>query len=399
MRPLLGQSEAALAQWRETLRDALGQNGALMANLVPELEFVLGKQPLVSGLSPQETQKRFQMVVRRFVGVFARAEHPLVLFLNDLQWLDAATLETLEQLVTHKEMRYLLLIGAYRNNEVSPNDPLMRTLEEMRPKVPVHELVLAPLALQDIMRLMADSFRCDIERTRYLARLLQEKTAGNPFFVTQFIQALVEEGLIAFDRSNGWSWDIARIRAKRFADNVVDLMVAKLTGLPAETQGMLKLLASVGNAVETATLARIQGEPDAAVDAQLWEAERAGFVFRLEGSYVFAHDRIQEAAYSLIPREERAAGHLRIGGCLVAALEEREFDEQIFDVVNHFNLGAALLSDRNEIELVDGLDLRAGRKERAECALLSSRFEEAKALIVELLGRADLRSTKPPCIG
>ncbi len=270
IRPLLGQGEAELRLWRETLREALGPNGALIVNLVPELEFIIGKQPPVAGLSPQETQTRFQMVVRRFVGVFARREHPLALFLDDLQWLDAATLDVLEHLVIHPEVRHLLLIGAYRNNEVRAHDPLMRTLEALRPRARVHELVLAPLALHDVERLIADSFHCALGRTRFLARLVQEKTAGNPFFVTQFIRALVEEGLIAFDQNDAvWHWDVVRIRAKGFTDNVVDLMVGKLTRLPEPTQNALKLLACLGNTAETATLIMLQGE------ARWWDRSAA----------------------------------------------------------------------------------------------------------------------------
>ena len=202
VRPLLGKSEAELGRWRDALREALGPNGQLMVNLIPELELVIGKQPPVPDLPPQDAQNRFQMVFRRFLGVFAQKEHPLALFLDDLQWLDTATLDLLEHLITHPEVRHLLLVGAYRDNEVSPSHPLLRTLEAIRKTdARVHEIVLAPLGLDDVGRLIADALHCEPERARPLAQLVHEKTGGNPFFAIQFFTALTEEGLLAFNPS------------------------------------------------------------------------------------------------------------------------------------------------------------------------------------------------------
>ena len=200
VRPLLGQSEAALGRWRDALREALGPNGQLIVNLVPELELVIGKQPPVAELPPQDAQNRFQMVFRRFLGVFAKPEHPLALFLDDLQWLDTATLDLLEHLATHSEVRHLLLVGAYRDNEVGPAHPLLRTLEAIRSAgARVQDIVLAPLGLDDVGRLVADALHCAPERARPLAQLVHEKTGGNPFFAIQFFTALAEEGLLALD--------------------------------------------------------------------------------------------------------------------------------------------------------------------------------------------------------
>ncbi len=434
VRPILGKSEAELGQWRDSLQEALGSNGALMVNLVPDLELIIGKQPATVALSPQEMQKRFQTVCRRFVAVFARREHPLVLFLDDLQWLDAATLDVLEHLVTDVEMQYLLLVGAYRDNEVRPFDPLMRTIDEIRKSgASVRHVVLEPLALDDIERLIADSLHCEREHAQPLAQMVREKTAGNPFFVIQFISTLAEEELIAFDRSQGaWKWDLARIRAKGFTDNVVDLMVGKLGRLPDKTRDAMKLLACLGNTAEIASLTSIQGQEEGVIDSQMWDAVRAGLVFRLDHSYAFLHDRVQEAAYSLIPVDERAAFHLRIGRCLVAAMNDEKLNEHIFDVVNQFNHGAVLLSDPNEIERAADLNLLAGRKakassahvsacryfsagmallgpsgwarrydlafslthEHAECMFVSSQFDKAERLIAELLRRADSKVDK-----
>src|SRR5580692_1158027 len=204
VRSLLSRSEVELGRWRDDLREALGPNGQLIVNLVPELELVIGKQPAVTNLPPQDAQNRFQMVFRRFLGVFARKEHPLALFLDDLQWLDAATLDLLEHLVTRAEVRHLLLVGACRDNEISPSHPLLRTLDAIRKAGAfVQEISLAPLAQEDLGRLIADTLSCTPGRAVPLARLVHEKTGGNPFFAIQFISALAEEGLLRFDHDGG----------------------------------------------------------------------------------------------------------------------------------------------------------------------------------------------------
>src|SRR5207248_2316215 len=275
---LLSQSEAELGRWRDSLSEALGPNGQIIVNLVPEVELIIGKQPPVPDLAPRDAQNRFQMAFRRFLGVFARPEHPLALFLDDLQWLDTATLDLLEHLITHSEVRHLLLVGAYRDNEVGPAHPLLRTLEAIRKAgARVQEIVLAPLGLDDVGRLVADSLRCEPERARPLAQLVQEKTGGNPFFAIQFLTALADEGLLAFDPfAPTWQWDIDRIRARSYTDNVVELMAGKLKRLSAPTQEALKHLACLGNVAEVATLALVHGETEEATRAALWEAVRAG---------------------------------------------------------------------------------------------------------------------------
>jgi predicted ATPase len=232
----------ACSRPRDSLSEALGPNGQLIVNLVPELELVIGKQPPVADLPPQDAQNRIQMVFRRFLGVFARNEHPLALFLDDLQWLDTATLDLLEHLVTHSEVRHLLLVGAFRDNEISPSRPLLRMLEAIRAvDARVHEIVLAPLGIDDVGQLIADAMHCEPERVRALAQLVQEKTGGNPFFAIQFFTALAEEGLLAFDPvASAWQWNIDRIRAKSFTDNVVDLMAGKLKRFSPTTQEALK---------------------------------------------------------------------------------------------------------------------------------------------------------------
>ena len=374
VRPLLGRSDADLNNWRRAFREALGPNGLLIVDLVPEVKLIIGEQPPVPDLPPQDAQRRFHLVFRRFIAVFARPEHPLALFLDDLQWLDAATLDFLEDLLSQRDVRHLMLIGAYRNNEVDSAHPLMRKLEAIRHAgAAVQEIVLAPLAHKDLGQLIGDSLHCEPERAASLAQLVQEKTAGNPFFAIQFISALVEEGLITFDHSSmRWSWDSDRIHAKGYTDNVVDLMVGKLNRLPVETRNALQQLACLGTSVDFELLTMVNGESENEMHSNLREAVRAGLILYSERAYKFLHDRVQEAAYSLIPQELRAEAHLQIGRLLVAHIPPDKREEAIFEIVNQLNRGAALITSREEREQVAELNLIAGKHAKASTAYTSA---------------------------
>ncbi|RAZ91788.1 histidine kinase [Mesorhizobium hawassense] len=374
VRPLLSKSDTELASWRHALLEALGSNGRLMIDLIPELKLIIGDQPPVPELPPQQAQSRFQMVFRRLLGVFARPEHPLALFLDDLQWLDAATLDLLEDLLTRAEVSHLLLIGAYRDNEVDAAHPLARRLRAIRNAgAKVAEIALAPLARADLGQLIADALRCEPERAAPLAALVQEKTGGNPFFATQFLAALAEEGLLRFDHdAASWCWDTGRIHAKGYTDNVVDLMVGKLTRLPALTQRAVQQLACVANTAEIALLAIAFGTSETPVHAAMWEAVRAGLVERQGGSYRFIHDRVQEAAYALIPDDARAAAHLRIGRLLAAHTPAEQREETIFDIVNQLNRGVGLITLDEEREQLAEFNLIAGKRAMASTAYASA---------------------------
>ncbi len=374
VRPLLGQSDAELARWRETLLEALGPNGRLMIDLVPELSLVIGEQPPVPELPPQDAQRRFQLAFRRFLGVFARPEHPLVLFLDDLQWLDAATLDLLEDLLTQVDVRHLLLIGAYRDNEVDAAHPLMSKLAAIKSEVgTIAEITLAPLTQEHLGQLIADALHCTPQRAAPLTQLVHEKTGDNPFFVVQFLHALAEEHLLAFDRGlSCWRWDLEGIRAKGYTDNVVDLMVGRLSRLPATTQKALQLLACLGNVAEITMLSIVLGTSAEQVQAALWEAVRQELVERLDGSYRFIHDRVREAAYSLIPQASRAADHLRIGRLLLAHAPPEQREEAIFEIVNQLNRGATLITAPDECEQLAELNLMAGQRAKASTAYASA---------------------------
>ena len=375
VRSLLSQGEVELARWRHSLSEALGSNRQLIVNLVPELEFIIGEQPAVPDLPPQEAKNRFQMVFRRFLSVFAQEEHPLTLFLDDLQWLDSGTLDLVEHLVTHPDVRHLLLVGAYRDNEVGPSHPLMRTLQAIREtETRVREIVLTPLELGDIGRLIADALHCAPERARTLAELVEEKTGGNPFFAIQFLIALADEGLLAFDPASAvWSWDIDRILAKNYSDNVVGLMIQRLQRLSIAAQDALKHLACLGNVTEVGMLSIAYQQPQQAIHAALWEAARSGLIVHQGSRYRFLHDRIQQAAYFLFPEEQRAAVHLRIGRKLLASMTADELTEHLFEVANQLNRGGTSIFDREEKAQVATINLRTGRKAKAAAAYASAR--------------------------
>jgi PAS domain S-box-containing protein len=387
VRQILVKKEAVVDQWRETLAQALGPNGQLIIDLVPELEFILGKQPSVPDLPPRDAQNRFQWVFRRFLNAFATRDHPLTLFVDDLQWLDDATLELFVHLFTHSEVKYLLLIGAYRDNEVESSHHLSRTLRAFHDTdAKMLEIVLTPLELDDVDRLVSEALHCTQLTAHPLAQLVHEKTGGNPFFVIQFLTMLVAEELLSLDQvARVWQWDMNRIRSKGYTDNVVDLMVGRIKRLSAEAQKTLQELACLGSVVEGTTLALVHEEAEETMHAALSEAVCAGLIYPDGSSYRFLHDRIQQAAYSLIPQEDYAEVHLAMGRLLLAKMTAEKLAEDLFDVVNHFNRGATLLAEDEEKLRVAAINLRAGRKAKASAAYASARayFSIGAALLDE----------------
>ena len=374
VRPLLGKRESELAGWRDGLTEALGANARLMTDLIPELKLIIGDPPPVPELEPHQAQRRFQLVFRRFIGVFARPEHPLALFLDDLQWLDAATLDLLEDLLTRPDLRHLMLIGAYRNNEVGAAHPLMRKLQAVRNAGSrFDEVALVPLARGHVEQLIAEALRDAPERAAPLAQLVHERTGGNPFFVIQFLHALVDEGLLGFDHDAArWLWDLPNIHGKGYTDNVVDLMVAKLARLPAETQQTLQQFACLGNTATIAMLSNARERSREEIRASLRPAIEQELIEQFQESYRFAHDRVQESAYSMIPEDSRVEAHLRIGRLLAAQTPPDKRIEAIFEIVNQLNRGAARVTRVEEREQLAGFNLIAGQR-----AMASSAYESA----------------------
>ncbi|KYF88326.1 protein kinase, partial [Sorangium cellulosum] len=425
---ILCVSEDELERWRQRLREALGPSGGLLADVLPELALLLGPQPPAPELPAAESRHRFHATLRRFVAACARKEHPMVLFLDDLQWADAGSLQLLEQLVTHAEAEHLLLVGAYRDNEVGPAHPLSLMLSDARKGgAAVTELVLAPLSAADVGALVAATVRAPAEQVEPLARLVHEKTGGNPFFLIQFLIALHQERLLAFDADErAWRWDIAAIRDKGFSDNVVDMMTGKLRRLSASTQDALKLAACLGSSFTLDILEVIANRPAAELSEALAAAVREGLLLCRDVTYRFLHDRVQQAAYSLIPAAQLPEVHLCIGRLLLEGRSPEEREEALFDIVAHLNRGAALVRSPAERAELAALNLRAGRRaraaaahestaalfaagmallgedrweaqyalaydlslERAHAAYVTGHFEEAERLIGELMERA-----------
>jgi PAS domain S-box-containing protein len=381
---ILTESDERIQGWKAALAQVLGPNGQLMIDVIPQLELIIGAQPPVPRLPATEAQHRFHRVFQQFIGVFARHEHPLVLFLDDLQWLDPASLKLIAYVITHPDTRHLFFLGAYRDNELSPVHPLLSTLNEIRTRQPIHEILLEPLTLGHLEQLVADTVRRPIQQAAPLAHLVYSKTGGNPFFMIQFLTTLYQDGLLTYDdRDGSWRWELAQIGQQSFTDNVVELMVGKLLRLPAATQAALRLAACIGNTVEIGMLALICDQPEDELHAALWEAVDAGLLLRQDDSYRFLHDRVQEAAYALLPEQQRAAQHLGIGRRLLAGMPEERLAEHIFAIVSQLNRGAALIASSAESERLAELNLIAGRRAKAATAFTAARtyFAAGAALL------------------
>ncbi|WP_232537301.1 AAA family ATPase [Cystobacter fuscus] len=367
---LLAEDEERLRATKQALWDALGPNSKLILDVIPPLEHLLGRLPPVAELPPTDAERRFRGVFRKFLGVLATREHPLVLFLDDLQWADSSSLGLIEELLVEPGTSHFLLIGTWRDNEVSSH-PLTLALERIRKtSARVSGIVLAPLRLEHVVQLVTDTVHAvDPEHARPLATLVYEKTGGTPFFILQFLTTLYEERLLEFDESSAtWRWDIERIRQKGYTDNVVDFLLGKLVGLPATVQDVLETAACIGSKGRIALLALAGGLSEQETRQGLGDAVREGLIHASRETYAFAHDRVQQAAYSLLSEGHRRELHLRIGRLLLASTPLDEFEERLFEAVTQLDLGAAMVTDPRERVRIAELNLRAARKAKASAA-------------------------------
>ena len=388
VRQLLSETEEQLQKWREQLLAAVGSSGQVIVDIIPEVELIIGKQSPVPELGASESQSRFNLVFGNFIRVFCTQEHPLVIFLDDLQWVDPATLKLIELIMTDTEMKYLFLIGAYRDNEVSPSHPLIMTLDGLRKKEAIiNSITLEPLEQDNICQLLADTLNSDLELVNPLAELVMRKTGGNPFFTNQFLTTLYSEKLITFyypasktsqesTQSGFWQWAIDRIEAQNITDNVVELMVGKLKKLPDFTQQILRLAACIGSSFALSALAIVSEQPREVIFSDLVTAVQAGFVLPISEldenlliqDYKFLHDRVQQAAYSLIDDTRKKAIHLQIGRLLLANTSATELPEKIFEIADHLNLAGELITDESERVELARLNLEAGTKAKESTA-------------------------------
>ncbi|MDZ7951121.1 AAA family ATPase [Nostoc sp. DedQUE09] len=380
---LLGEPDEQLKQWRSRLLAALGSNGQLIIDAIPEIELIIGKQPPVTEVGVTEAQNRFNRVFGKFIRVFCSESHPLVIFLDDLQWIDSATLKLIELMVLDEQTQHLFLIGAYRDNEVNSTHPLALMLERLRKgEVMLGEIVLAPLTLLPLSQLIAETLHQNIDTVRALAELMLRKTEGNPFFVGEFLRMLCSENLLTFDAKHlCWQWNIVQIQAQDITDNVVELLLSKLKKLPTKTQQILQLAACIGAEFNLDTLAIVCEQSPKAVFLDLLAAIQAELIQPLSEldenllvkEYQFLHDRVQQAAYALIDESQKQIVHLQIGRNLLENTLSERLSKRLFEVVDHLNHGIDLVTDQAERTEIAKLNLMAGQKAKGAIAYSMAR--------------------------
>ncbi|MBD2042341.1 ATP-binding sensor histidine kinase [Microcoleus sp. FACHB-672] len=394
MAQLLSETDAKVEQWKTQILTALGENAQVIVDVIPELERIIGEQTPAPELTGTAAQNRFNRLFENFISVFTTQEHPLVIFLDDLQWVDLASLNLIQLRTSDHERRYLFLMGAYRDNEVSPVHPLMLTLSDIQKAgATVNTITLEPLGVSDLNSLIADTLACSTALALPLTDLVYQKTKGNPFFSTQFLKFLYKDGLIAFNfEARYWQCDIVQVRTLALTDDVVEFMALQLRKLPDPTQEILKLAACIGNQFDLATLGIVNEKSPIGTANILWKALQEGLIIPVSEvykfyqgeengelaigqkksdplpTYKFLHDRVQQAAYSLIPENEKQATHLKIGQLLLHNSSEIQREEKLFDIVGHLNLGQELITLSSDREALAQLNIKAGGKARDSTA-------------------------------
>ncbi len=395
---LLTESDAQLERWKLKILRSLGENAQVIIDVIPELERLIGTQPPVPDLSGVAAQNRFNLLFQKFTQVFTAQDHPLVIFLDDLQWADLASLKLMQSLGRDGDTQYLLLIGAYRDHEVSPAHPLMLVVDELRQaEVVVNTITLSPLSQTCLNHLVADTLHNSPDAALPLTELVYQKTQGNPFFSSQFLKSLHQDELIVFDAHQGkWQCDLDQIRTSALTDDIVEFVARQLQKLPPVTQAVLQLAACIGNQFDLTTLAVVHGRSAAETAADLWQALEEGLIVptsdayrafhdeveqpsydpeldlssvaQQSPTYKFLHDRVQQAAYSLIPLAHKQATHLTIGQRLLRNAGTDPTDTVLLEVVSQLNQGAALITDAADRHHLAQLNLRMGQKVKAATA-------------------------------
>ncbi|HGG57337.1 MAG TPA: hypothetical protein ENK31_06030, partial [Nannocystis exedens] len=398
VRQLLADPPDQVETWRDKMLEALGPNGQILIRVIPEIELIIGPQPDVPELRSEDAQNRFNLTFRSFIRIFTQSEHPLVLFLDDVQWADHATLELLETLLCSGQSHHLLVVFAHRNNEVDVSHPLLMTIERIRRSgIPLTSVDLHPLEPAHVVALLGDTLHCTDDEVKPLADLLSAKTGGNPFFVGEFLRHLHDDGLLFIDADNGrWSWDLDQIRQRKITENVVELMSQKVRDLPAEVQETLKIASALGNHFNLEAVVKTAEQPLKAVISSLWSALQSGFLTPISKTVAllsleldsdtdalpdfevrFTHDRIQQAIYALIPEDERPAVHRRIGHHLLASIAIDNLAGDVFTIVGHLNQALLLVEGWDERHLLARLNLTAARR-ATDASAFSAAFEYFK---------------------
>ncbi|MBI4851599.1 MAG: AAA family ATPase [Acidobacteria bacterium] len=383
VKQILTESVEKILLWKKEILDVLGTNAQIIIDVIPELALIIGTQEPVSKLQGSQAQIRFNLVFQNFVRVLAKENSPLVLFIDDLQWADISSINLLEKLITDYEIKYLFIIGAYRDNEVDESHPLINMLNKAKEiRGQINQIILSPLTLENVEGLIIDTFKNNLISNQELAEICHQKTAGNPFFLEQFIKRLFDIKLIFFDRNIGkWSWDINKIKQADITSNVVDLMLAKIKSLSKSSQKILKLAACIGNQFDLKTVSVISKKDIATTFSSLWQLLQEGLILPVSENYKFLdsvdssqvvyrflHDRVQQAAYSLIDNSEKELAHLKIGRLILSNTTEKDKEEKIFDIVNQINFGSNLISEIEEKINLIKLNLFAGEKAKESIA-------------------------------
>ncbi|NEO88154.1 MAG: serine/threonine-protein kinase PknK, partial [Spirulina sp. SIO3F2] len=406
MGQLLSELDEELNTWKTKILKAVGEDGQVLIDVIPELESVIGKQPPAPKLSGTAAQNRFNLLFQKFIAVLTTPEHPLVMFLDDLQWADSASLNLMKVLMGENDQGYLLLLGAYRDNEVFPAHPLMLTLGELtKNKAAISTITLTPLPQGEINQLVAETLSCIFELAQPLTELIYQKTEGNPFFTTQFLKGLYGDALIVFNAEIGcWECDLVQVREAALTDDVVEFMAGRLQKLPLATQDVLKLAACIGNQFDLETLAIVRERFSEEVATEIWSALQAGVILPISDAYKFfqgevdpnstqlttvgyrfLHDRVQQAAYSLIPDDQKLLTHFNIGQLLRQSISDAQIEEKIFEIVGHLNLGINLITQQSQRYELAKLNLIAGKKTKI-CTAYTAAFEylsQAIEMLVE----------------
>ncbi|HRG48360.1 MAG TPA: trifunctional serine/threonine-protein kinase/ATP-binding protein/sensor histidine kinase [Leptospiraceae bacterium] len=385
VKQILTESSNRIQTWKEEFKKNLGSNGQVIINVIPELELIIGKQEAIQELPPSESQNRFNFVFQNFVNTFTKEGNPLVVFIDDLQWADNASLQLIQLLIANLDNKFLFFIGAYRDNETDKSHPLVLTIDSIeKAGSSIKRIHLKNLEISQVNQLVSDSLNSSLERTKSLSELVFAKTEGNPFFINELLRLLSKEKIISFDNeSSVWNWDLIKIQELGVTDNVVDLLTGRIQKLSPNVKEILTLAACIGNYFDLKTLSILIEKSKTKIATELWEALEGGFILPLDDSYKFIHDmedtnprykfihdRIQQAAFQLIPTEQKETVHLKFGRLLIKHLTSEEREEKLFDITNHLNLAKNLITDTKEKEELIKFNLQAGKKAKQSAAFI-----------------------------
>jgi len=370
VRQLLALPDTELDAIRQRLETALGVNVQLIVDLIPQLQLVMGKRPPVVPLAAAEAKSRFNLTFASFLGVLATDDRPIHLFLDDLQWADLGSIDLLQHILTQPGIRNVLVLGAYRDDEVDAFHPLTAMLAATEGAgAKVTRIPVGPLAKIHLVELVVDLFGCERSEAEPLAALLWTKTRGNPFFVSQLLGLLHERKLIRFEmRQWAWRWTITDIEDKEISNDLVDLVLGKLRRLPEKTLELLKIAACTGIEFTIDLISTLSGATAEQIRLDLEPAYADGILLQRRNGYKFLHDKLVHAVYSIIPENERTALHFKIGWLLLEQTPDTELEAVIFNVANQLNLGATRVETIEQRCQIAKLDLRAGKKAKASGA-------------------------------